>query len=80
MTVNRGMQIASGISVLFTTLAFGHIMVHDTQHLMSHHDANQFFIVAHTILAIVLALLSLTGGFYLLMGKTPRQDPNRRSA
>jgi hypothetical protein len=55
--------------VLFTTLAFGHIMVHDTQHMMSHHEDNHFFVIAHTIIAIVLGVLSLTGGFLLLTGK-----------
>jgi hypothetical protein len=29
--MKRTLYIASGISVLFTTLAFGHITVHDTQ-------------------------------------------------
>jgi hypothetical protein len=69
------MQIASGISVLFTTLAFGHIMVHDTQHMMSHHEDNQFFIVAHTIVAIVLGVLSLAGAFCLLTGKGRQTAP-----
>jgi len=64
--MNSKMRFASGVSVLFTTLAFGHIMVHDTQHMMSHHEDNQFFVVAHTIVAIVLGVLSLTGAFYLL--------------
>jgi len=67
--MSRGLQIASGVSVLFTTLAFGHIMVHDTQHLMSHPEGNTFFVVVHTIVAIVLGVLSLTGAFYLLAGK-----------
>jgi hypothetical protein len=44
-------------------------MVHDTQHMMSHHDDNQLFIIAHTVIAIVLGVLSLTGGFLLLTGK-----------
>jgi hypothetical protein len=73
--VNRSLQIASGISVLFTTLAFGHIMVHDTQHMMSHHEDNHFFIVAHTIIAIALGVLSLAGGFCLLTNR-PRQNSN----
>jgi hypothetical protein len=61
--VSRTLQIASGVSVLFTTLAFGHIMVHDTQHMLRSNDASQFFIVGHTILAIALGVLSLAGGF-----------------
>jgi hypothetical protein len=71
--VSRGIQIASGISVVFTTLAFGHIMVHDTQHIMSHPDGSKLFLVAHTILAIAFGVLSLTGGYFLLAGKR-RQD------
>jgi hypothetical protein len=63
------MQIASGISVLFTTLAFGHIMIKDTQNMMSLHEESQFFIVAHTIVAIALGILSLTGAFCLLSSK-----------
>jgi hypothetical protein len=73
--MSRGLQIASGISVVFTTLAFGHIMVHNTQHMMSHHEDNQFFIVAHTIVAIALGLLSLAGGYFLLTGKGRQTAP-----
>jgi len=69
------MQIASGISVLFTTLAFGHVMVHDTQHIMSHHDASPVFLIAHTILAVAFVVLSLLGGYLLLTGKHP-QNPS----
>jgi hypothetical protein len=60
------MQIACGISVLFTTLAFGHIMIEDTKHMMSHHEEGQLFIIAHTIVALALGILSLAGGFCLL--------------
>ena len=77
--MNSKIRFASGVSVLFTTLAFGHIMVHDTQHMMSHHEDNQFFVIAHTIVAIVLGVLSLTGGFYLLTGKR-RQDSTQPKA
>jgi hypothetical protein len=73
--VSRGLRIASGISVLFTTLAFGHIMVHDTQHMMIHHEDNQFFIVAHTIVAIALGVLSLAGAFCLLTGNRTKAAP-----
>jgi hypothetical protein len=69
--MKRSLQIASGVSVLFTTLAFGHIMVHDTQHMMSHHEDNQLFIIAHTVIAIALGVLSLTGGFLLLSKPRP---------
>jgi len=72
--MNSKMRFASGVSVLFTTLAFGHIMVHDTQHMMSHHEDNLFFLIVHTILAIALGVLSLTGAFYLLKGKRPQKS------
>jgi hypothetical protein len=73
--MKRTLYIASGISVLFTTLAFGHIMVHDTQHIMSHHDASPVFLIAHTILAIAFGVLSLIGAYFLLTGWR-RQNPN----
>jgi nitrate reductase gamma subunit len=67
--MNSKLRFASGVSVLFTTLAFGHIMIKDTQNMMSHHDESQSFIVVHTIIAIVLGVLSLTGGFLLLSNR-----------
>ncbi len=73
--MKRTLYIASGISVLFTTLAFGHIMVHDTAHIMSHHDASPVFLIAHTILAVALGVLSLIGAYFLLTGWR-RQNPN----
>jgi hypothetical protein len=69
--MNSKMRFASGVSVLFTTLAFGHIMVHDTQHMLNNHDASQWFIVGHTAVALVLGVLSLTGGFLLLTNRRP---------
>ena len=66
--MKRTLQLASGISVLFTTLAFGHIMVHDTAHIMSHHDESPLFLIAHTILAVALGVLSLIGAYFLLTG------------
>jgi hypothetical protein len=66
--MRRTLYIASGISVLFTTLAFGHIMVHDTTHIMSHHDGSVVFLIAHTILAVAFGVLSLIGAYFLLTG------------
>jgi hypothetical protein len=66
--MKRALYIASGISVLFTTLAFGHIMVHDTQHIMSHHDESPAFLIVHTILAVAFGVLSLIGAYLLLTG------------
>jgi len=71
--MNSKLRFASGVSVLFTTLAFGHIMIEDTRHMMSHGASHQgdsqLFIVAHTIIAIALGVLSLTGGFLLLTNR-----------
>jgi hypothetical protein len=66
--MKRTLYLSSGISVLFTTLAFGHIMVHDTAHIMSHHDASPVFLIAHTILAVAFGVLSLIGAYFLLTG------------
>jgi hypothetical protein len=68
MNMKRTLQLASGISVLFTTLAFGHIMVHDTAHIMGHHDASRVFLIVHTILALAFGILSLIGAYFLLTG------------
>jgi len=66
--MKRTLYLVSGISVLFTTLAFGHIMVHDTTHIMSHHDGSAVFLIVHTILAVALGVLSLVGAYFLLTG------------
>jgi hypothetical protein len=66
--MKRTLYLASGISVLFTTLAFGHIMVHDTAHIMNQHDASPVFLIAHTILAVAFGVLSLIGAYFLLTG------------
>ncbi len=62
------LRIASGISVLFTTLAFGHIMYHDTVHMAAKHGEGLLFVVVHTILAVALGVLSLLGAYFLLSG------------
>ena len=66
--MKRTLYLASGVSVLLTTLAFGHIMVHDTTHIMSHHDGSAVFLIVHTILAVALGVLSLIGAYFLLTG------------
>jgi hypothetical protein len=66
--MKRTLYLASGISVLFTTLAFGHIMVHDTAHIRSHHDGSAVFLIVHTILAVAFGVLSLIGAYFLLTG------------
>ena len=65
--MNSKLRIASGVSVLFTTLAFGHIMVHDTQHMLRNGTSNGF-LIGHSVVAAALALLSLIGGVALLTG------------
>jgi hypothetical protein len=72
--MKRILHLASGISVLFTTLAFAHIMVHDTAHIMSHHDESPVFLTVHTILAVAFGVLSLIGAYFLLTGWR-RQNP-----
>lgn len=65
--MSRGLQIASGVCVLFTTLAFSHIMFHDTLHLL-HNAAGGLFVTVHTIVAIALAIFSFVGAYFLLIG------------
>jgi len=73
--MKRILHLASGISVLFTTLAFGHIMFHDTAHMMTHHEEGAaVFLVLHTILAVAFGVLSLIGAYFLLTGWR-RQNP-----
>jgi len=66
--MKRALIISSGVSVVFTTLAFGHIMVHDTVHMVTKHHEGGVFLAAHTILAVVVGALSLTGAYFLFTG------------
>jgi amino acid permease len=66
--MNRGMRIAAGISVLFTTLGFSHIIFHNTMHLLHQHEDNPWLIAAHSVVAIALVAFSLVGAFSLLAG------------
>ena len=70
--MTRPMQIASGISVLFTTLGFGHIVFHNTIHMVQRDHATHLFVALHSIVALVVAVLSLIGAYALLRG--PRQQ------
>jgi hypothetical protein len=67
--MKRPLYIASGVAVVFTTLAFAHIMVHDTVHMIVDHRAQTLFIALHTILAAIVAVLSLIGAYFLLTGR-----------
>ncbi|HEU0369656.1 MAG TPA: hypothetical protein VFR42_10620 [Candidatus Acidoferrum sp.] len=69
--MNSKLRFASGISVLFTTLAFTHIMFHDTVHFL-HGPESHWFVGIHTVVAIVLIILSFTGAYYILTsGRKP---------
>jgi hypothetical protein len=71
--MSRGLQIASGVSVLFTTLAFTHIMFHDTTHMLQDgHGESHVFLTIHTVVAIALIILSFLGAYYILTsGRKP---------
>ena len=65
--MGRTLHIASGVSVVFTTLAFGHIVYHNTVHMVTmHHGEGTLFVAAHTILAVAVSALSLLGAYSLL--------------
>jgi hypothetical protein len=66
--MSRPLQLASGISVVFTTLAFAHIMFHDTVHMVTKHHEGGVFIALHAIVAVALGILSLVGAYSLLAG------------
>ena len=66
--MNRTLTIASGISVLFTTLGFSHLMLRETMHAVTVHGegfSHPFFAV-HTILLTAVGVLSLIGAYFLL--------------
>lgn len=72
--MKRTLYIASGVSVVVTTLAYGHSMYRIMAHLVTHHGqgfSHPFFAV-HAILAAAAGVLSLIGGYFLLTG--PRQQ------
>ncbi|HLZ90848.1 MAG TPA: hypothetical protein VKQ28_03970 [Candidatus Acidoferrum sp.] len=73
--MNFTTRIAAGVSIVFTTLAFSHVVFHNTMHMLTGHDASRWFIAAHTVVALALTILSLAGAFYLLTSKR-RQNPN----
>jgi len=65
--MSRGLKIASGVCVLFTTLGFGHTVVHNTQHMLQNHEGGGF-ILGHSIVAVIVVIFSLAGGIALLAG------------
>lgn len=75
--MKRTLYIASGVSVLITTLTYGHSMYRTMAHLVTHHGqsfSNPLFAV-HTILAAATGVLSLIGAYFLLIGWR-QQNPN----
>ena len=75
--MKRTLYIASGVSVLVTTLTYGHTMYRTMAHLVTNHGqsfSHPFFAV-HTILAATTGVLSLIGAFFLLTGSR-QPNPN----
>ncbi len=66
--MKRALFIITGVSVVFTTLAFGHIMYHDTVHMLARHEESHLFLAVHTLVAAALGVLSLLGAYLLLSG------------
>jgi hypothetical protein len=61
----RILTILSGLAVLFTTLAYAHIIAHHLSHASPQDVHSPFFLLVATLLMIV-GLLSLIGGILLL--------------
>src|SRR5260370_41609945 len=70
--MRRALFIITGVSVVFTTLAFGHIMYHDTVHMLARHEESHLFVAVHTVVAAALGVLSLPGADLLLSGGPPQ--------
>jgi hypothetical protein len=66
--MKRALVISCGVSVVFTTLAFAHIVFHNTMHMVTEHRAKLIFVAAHTSVAVVIAAFSLTGAYFLFTG------------
>lgn len=75
--MKRPLYIASGASVLITTVAYGHTMYGTMVHLVTHHGQgfSHPFFALHTILAAAAGVLSLIGAYFLLTGWR-QQNPN----
>ena len=75
--MKRTLYIASGLSVVITTLAFGHDMYRMMVHLAAHHNQgfSHPFFAAHAILAFATGVFSLIGAYFLLTGWR-QQNPN----
>ena len=75
--MRRTLYIASGVSVLVTTLTYGHSMYRTMAHLVTHHGQgfSHPFFAMHTMLAAATGVLSLIGADFLLTGwRQPRNN------
>jgi F0F1-type ATP synthase membrane subunit c/vacuolar-type H+-ATPase subunit K len=68
----RILNFLCGVAVLFTTLAYGHLIEHHTMHQAHSNEVHTGFVLL-VVVAIVVGMLSLTGGLLLL------QNSRRRS-
>jgi hypothetical protein len=59
------LNFLSGVAVLFTTLAFGHLLEHHFRHASPEDYRSPVFWVL-VVVAVVTGVLSLVGGFTLL--------------
>ena len=68
--MKRTLFFLSGVSVVFTTLAYGHTMYRRTIHVVTEHGEGfgHPFFALHTILAAAAGILSLLGAYFLLTG------------
>jgi len=75
--MKRTLYIPSGISVLVTTLTYGHNIYRIMAHSVTHHGQgfSHPFFAAHAILAAATGVLSLNGAYFLLTGWRER-NPN----
>jgi hypothetical protein len=61
----RVLTVLSGLAVLFTTLAYAHIILHHLSHASAQDVHSPYFLLVVTLLVIV-GVLSLIGGILLL--------------
>jgi hypothetical protein len=66
--MKRTLYIASGVSVVFSTLAFAHIMEHHISHEIADHRENLAQCLIAGTIAAVIVVLSLIGAYFLLTG------------
>lgn len=68
--MKRALYIASGISVVITTLAYGYQVQRLLSHLVTMHGESfgHPFFAAHAILMSAAGVLSLIGAYFLLTG------------